>query len=376
MANKRVIYIRIILCLSFIVLTRLVASAQVPGNWYSYYNAKKDLYGFKDAKGKVKISARFNAATRAWTFRNIIAVTDGNTNQSYYLLKNGKKVAKDSLYVWDMTYDCEQEGAIRFRDPVTDKVGFLGSNGNIIIPAVYNDAQAFHNGLALVIYNGKRRCADGTPYQADCEHWYWQGTTALINSSGAIVADSVDERTTENINWYSLKIAGQPADTGLYNSLKGKGGKYYTFINYNKEFEQWFYQSFLTKANTPYISALSFDEVTVEGLYKHTLRKTYPKAAFIKTFKTVLQRKMAAIKRRQVETAISGEDLNLFIYHNKKYEAYYTDCGEPNTAQYPLFEVITTHYRSLHQFDYQEHFSFLRTAWGYKLIAVALKNRK
>ncbi|RYE16195.1 MAG: WG repeat-containing protein, partial [Sphingobacteriaceae bacterium] len=240
-------------------------------NWYSYYNAKTGLYGFKDGSGKVKIPARFNDLIRANRFRNIVAVMEGESGKSYYLLKNGQKVARDSLFVWDMSYDCEQEGKIRFHDPVTDKVGFLDQNGQVKIPAVYNDAQPFYNGLALVIHNGKRICADGKPFNKDsCEHWSWNGTTALIDTNGVILADSIDVTKTENLNWYTLKTTTQPADTALYTSFKAKKNGFYNFINYEKEFKNWFYQQFLSGLNQKKMSGYCFQEVTVEGLFKHT----------------------------------------------------------------------------------------------------------
>lgn len=301
--------------------------AQPSNTWHSYYNSKKDLYGFKDAGGKIKISARFNALTRAWTFRNIIAVTEGRTNESYYLLKNGQKAGKDSLYIWDMSYDCEQEGTIRFRDPITDKVGFLGKDGKVIIPANYNDARPFYNGLALVIHKGKRVCADGKPYKADsCEHWYWDGITALINKNGTIQADSIDMAATENLNWYSLKVMTRPADTTLYTSFKAANNQVYTFINYEKEFKNWFYGHFSATLNLRGLQMNCFDEITVEGLFKHTLRKRYRKAAFLKQFNLALQKKMLAIKQRKTEIAIMSEDLNLFIYKSKRFNAFYTDA--------------------------------------------------
>jgi hypothetical protein len=351
--------------------------AQVPGNWYSFYDAKNELYGFKDVNGKIKIPAKFNVLTHARTFRNIIAVTESKGNKSYYLLKNGQKTAKDSLYVWDMTYDCEQEGTIRFRDQVTDKVGFLSTDGKISVPAKFNDAGAFYNGLALVVYNGKRLCADGTPYKANaCEHWSWEGTTAIINQSGTIVADSIDIAATEHLNWYSLKIVPHPLDKTLYTSFKGKNKKYYAFVNYEKEFKHWLYSEFLKQPEVSRLMLSCFDDVTVEGLFKHELRKNYSKSAFINQYGALMKSKMEAIKQRKFETEIIRENLNNQVYNSKSFKSFYTDCGEPNVARYPSFDVVTSHYNKQNQFDYQEHFSFLRTAGGYKLVGVALKNRK
>ena len=228
------------LCL-FLLLILLLASpvfAQINNNWYIYHDVKKEVNGYKDSKGKIKILARFNGLTSALVFRNIIAVSDAVTNKSYYLLKSGKKVGTDSLYVWDMSFDCEQEGKIRFRDNNTDKVGFFGTNGKVAIPAKYSDARPFYNGLAVVLHHGKRICAGGgeVNMKNPCEHWSWDGITAIINSRGQIVADSLDINKLQNINWYSRQIGNTSANDATRVSIKAKNGTYYSFINYEKEF--------------------------------------------------------------------------------------------------------------------------------------------
>ncbi|RZL62018.1 MAG: WG repeat-containing protein, partial [Pedobacter sp.] len=159
-----------------------------------------------------------------------------DSGQSYYLLKNGKKIGRDSLYIWDMTYDFEQEEKIRFRDLKTDKVGFFGPNGKIIIPAIYDDAQPFRNGTAVVLYNARHICADGSIYDPKhpCEHWNWDGITALIDTENNVIADSLDLNSLSYINWYSMKKSDKPADTILQRSYKSKDGHYLSFLDYEK----------------------------------------------------------------------------------------------------------------------------------------------
>jgi len=288
---------------------------------------------------------------------------------------SAQEPVKDSVYISDMTYDCEQEGTLRFRDPVTDKVGFFDKNRKVIIPAAYNDARPFYNGLALVIHDGKRICEDGSAYVAgSCEHWSWDGITGLINTKGIIVADSIDMMATENLNWFSLNITDEPGDTSLYSSIKATNKSYYTFINYQKEFDSWYHQQFLPQSQAGNMTFYCFDELQVEGLWKQKLRKKYSKGNFLKQYGTIMQKRMGAVIAGQIEAFIVTESLNSIIYNNKKFKTFYTACDEPNTAQFPSFEVITNHYNIKHELNYQEHFSFLRTDTGYKLIAVAMKN--
>ncbi|EHQ24859.1 WG repeat-containing protein [Mucilaginibacter paludis] len=368
------IYALLLVC---VILFYNAGYAQKSANWYGYYNQKTALIGYKNSSGRVEITARFSGLTRASVFKHIIAVNNQRTNTSYYLLKNGKMVAKDSLYVWDMTFDCEQEGKIRFRDPKTDKVGFLGADGKIAIAALYNDARPFHNGFAEVLYNGRRVCPDGSAFDQHnpCEHWGWDGVTALVDTKGNVIADSLESSELQNLNWHSMQMSDQPADTTLRVSFKAKDGRYYSFVNYEKEFDLWFNNYYL--AHVQHACRLnSFDMICVEGLFKNQIRKFYPRKDFFAAYYEVLLKKLQRLKKGKTDIQLIPDELNPMIYTQTRFKTYYTDCGDVNVADYPLFDVVVTHFKNNTTINYQEHFSFLRTAGGYKLIAVAWKNKR
>lgn len=358
-----------------LLLLALCAKAQTKGAWYRYYDEKQERYGFKDNKGKIKIKPRFNGMISALEFNNIMAVTDAVSGKSYYRLKNGQKAGVDSLYVWDMTYDCEQEGKIRFRDPTTDKVGFLDKNGKVAIPARYNDAKPFYNGLALVIYGGKRVCPDGTPYDAEkCEHWVWTGTTALIDTAGNIVADHIDFERTLHLNWYACKLHTAPVTSGDYTSFKAVNGQYYSFIDYQKEFKNWFYHRFMIDVMASNSNPGYYKIVTVDNTAKGNIEKNYSKTDFMNKYLSVMKKKMAGIANGLVDTAILTSDLNNDKQSQREFKLYYTTCGEHNREKYPVFEVLTSRVNKRTNKLEQEHYEFLRTDLGYKLIAVVWHN--
>ncbi|RZL62019.1 MAG: hypothetical protein EOO93_10860 [Pedobacter sp.] len=70
------------------------------------------------------------------------------------------------------------------------------------------------------------------------------------------------------------------------------------------------------------------------------------------------------------------EELNLLIYDSKTFEKYQDDGGNANAIRYPAFNVSLTYYKNNQKFDFQEHYSFLRTDNGYKLIGVVWKTDK
>ncbi len=350
------------------------ANGQANIDWYKFRDKKTNLLGYKNAQGQVKIQAKFGGLTDALVFRNIIAVDDEKTEKSYYLLKNGDKIGLDSLYIWDNSFDHENENKIRFRDKKTDKVGFFNTDGKIIIPALYNDAQPFHNGLALVIHDAKRKCSNGSPYNEDapCENWYWDGVSALIDSNNRVVANNININQTENIDWFSARITNSIPDTTLYTSFETPSGEFYSFLNYKKEFKTWFYKNYLRSLNYQILAAKCYKELTVEGHFKNKVRLYYSKAFFLDQYRILLLEKMKDIKANTVKTIIFGEDINQYIYKGKKFPAFYTVDGEPDKQKHPLFNVVSTYYKKNKQLDHQDQFFFIRTNGGYELIGIAL----
>ncbi len=193
-----------ILCFSFVQ----ILWGQPKDIWIRFYDTATDLSGYKDLNGKIQIPAKYNNFTRADTFHNIIAVKEqmDSSNEEYYLLKDGRQVGQDSVFMFDFTYDCESEGKIIFNDKKKNRVGFFDKNGVVIIPAIYNAATPFCNGLAIALKNAKRSCWGENEDTLNCDHLGWKGgETVIINDKNEILVDSLKEYPT-NINWYSLKI--------------------------------------------------------------------------------------------------------------------------------------------------------------------------
>ena len=353
--------------LFWIIALHSQVSGQPKNTWYQFRDKKTDLVGYKDAQGRIKIPTKFGEFTGSLVFNDIIAVYEEKTKQSYYLLKNGKKVGLDSLYIWDYMYDNEKENKIRFRDKKTDKVGFFNKDGKIIIPAIYNDALSFHNGLALVVYNGKRVCFDKI-----CEHWSWRDINAIIDSHNKIIADSININEIDKIDWFALKITNSKPDTTLYTSFKTPTDKFYSFLNREKEFTAWFYKKYLPNLNYQELSTNCYKELVIEDNFNKNGRTYYSKASFIKRYHTLMLQKMKNIKLNKVETHIFKEDINEYIYTRKNFSVFYTRDGELNNEKHPGFNVVITCLTKNKKVDYQDQFSFIWVNNGYKLIEISL----
>jgi hypothetical protein len=369
------------------MLTHL-SFGQTPDVWVRFYDTTIEKSGYKDLKGNIKIPAKFEGFTRADSFYNIIAVNEkaDNSYKSYHLLKDGRKVGQDSVFVFDFTFDCESENKIIFRDRKKDRVGFLDKNGIPIIPAIYNHVSPFRNGLSIAHRNAKRKCWEKGGDTTNCEHIGWEGgETILINEKNEILVDSLDVDLS-TINWHSKRVNDLSLDTSIYVGLKGKNGLTYWFIDYDKEFKKWFYNTFLQalKSNEN-LQNLLFDEVTFwsqkqgwTSLGRNTFLKTFPTALTTKRFEP----------GKLKEVSMSQDLFNELIFEKDIYKKYLNSCGEHNKNIYPLYNVMLTYNKKRqkpvsvdaaveiaddYEIDYQEHFEFLRTESGYRLLSVSLK---
>jgi len=368
------------------LLFECVSFGQAPDVWIRFHDSTVQQSGYKDGKGNIKIPAKFEGFTRADSFYNIIAVDEkvGSAYKTYYLLKDGRKVGQDSVFIFDFHFDCESEGKITFYDRKKDRVGFFDKNGMAIIPAIYNYVSPFRNGLAVAQRNAKRKCWDGSD-KTKCEHLGWEGgESILINDRNEILADNITINLG-SIDWYSRKENALSIDTSLYIYLKGRKNVRYSFVDYEKEFNRWFKTVFLPSLNNDdALINLLFSEITFwtheqgwTSVKSNDFLKLFPKALIPARFDTNNLKQMG----------ISHEHLNEYIFDKDIYKKYRNSCGDHNWNKFPLYHVYYTYYKKRekpleyalsvflreYDIDYQEQFEFLRTENGYKLLSVSLR---
>ncbi|OWP62436.1 hypothetical protein CDA63_14200 [Hymenobacter amundsenii] len=363
--------------------TTIAAAQQKPDEVWTKFEKKQRgeheySYGYKDAAGRIRVPARLGGFTSAQKFRHIIAVSEYKTMQQYYLLKNGRQVGRDSVYMFDYTFDCESEGKILFRDQVKNRVGFLDSQGRAIIPAVYNYATPFRNGLALALIGARRECWGGEEDTVQCEHLGWVGgRTVLLNERNQVQADSLPRRQLDDLNWYSLQINALAADTAITRTFRAVNGDRYTFVDYKKEFTGWLDQVFLPAVRSGEASQvvpLCYADLAASG--KPFRGWEYFKgAAFVQKFyRPLLRPKLQDLRVDARNVAVFSESLNTLTFTSPRFQDFLTDCGAHFEAKYPAFSVVITEVDAVgqKQYDHQTHLTFIRTAEGYRLFMVSV----
>jgi len=328
---------------------------QICNKWTAFYNKDSSLIGFKDDNGNEKIEPSFQSGyTIAQYFEFIIA------DENEYILKNKKRIGRDSVYYYDNTPDCESEGFIRFRDRKTDKVGMFNSSGDIVIPAVYNDLTRVVNGFAIGLQGAKKITDDSG------EHYIWDGgEELLIDTSNKKIIEKF--KNDDNLNLFSVKVTNDLIQDSVRKSFKGIDGKYYSFVDFEKEFKKW-------------LEVNLFHDLTQMNLVKQTYKvitfssstgwKTEPSKQFIKRNYKLLESKLKAIAQKKCEYFIDKQGLNQFIFERNKFEKYYNNCGESKDWIYPTMSIVISNKNN------QDYFEFLRTDKGYRLLSMTLRSGK
>jgi WG containing repeat len=377
---------------------------------YRYEIAKKDdtYYGFKDKKGKVIFPAKYNNLGVDSTFKNIIPVGeyDGKKLSTYYLLRNGKKVLQDSVYMDEDFYgDTEQEDMIRFETQQPNRIGFLNKDGQIVLPNIYNWASAFNNGFAVVLQNAKRKCWEGTD-TIHCEHPGWEGgVSRLINKKGDIIIDSFPY---SNIDFFSLKI-NQTVDANYYTSYKAVNGDTYSFIDKEKHFTYWFNTIFKKEYQNNLANYL-FQNILLENQKekgKRFTRKYFTKEVFTKSPQLNLWIKKLSNTFNNTDSTIQydilSEDFLVDMTERKAFRPMLDANGKWKLNQHPIFLVTLSYYKPRateiknlplpppdpatgtvkepyyspfqrnYEFDVQEGLTFIKVGDTYKLVELLLR---
>lgn len=350
--------------LSFFLVFLFTAGRAQNDVWTAYWNTDTTLYGFKNSGGQVTIEPRFSGAGIARKLEHIMSVieespVDGKWS-AYFLTRAGKKTGFDSLYFFDNAPDCESEGFIRFRDRELDKVGLLNRKGEVVIPAIYNYLDRVQNGL-LTGLTGAQKKPDG-------EHYHWEGgETILLDTTGKVLIRSF--AAPYGINLYSLKISDQVVDDPVRMNYKAIDGRYYSFIDYEKEFAGWL-KKLVSTLNVDILKQHVFDKVSYYTEQDGWVFKNG--ASFIDKNYTVLKETLQRLQQASCDSFITRGSLNPFIYESEAYEKYFDNCNQAKEWKYPQMSIYINHSGN-GKIDYQEGLDFLRTDEGYQLINVNIK---
>lgn len=359
-----------------IILTYLIflygtfSYSQQNNYWTAFWNEDEEKFGFKDNSGLVVIQPIFSSFSFVNRFEHIFIASEETDDKFdiYYLTKSGRQFGRDSIYIFDNTPDCESEGFIRFRDKKSDKAGLFNRNGDVVIPAVYDDLTKVSNGFVVALKGAEKKYWDDHNYSG-CNHFSWLGgQIMLIDTNNKVIIENFTDSLP--LDLYSHQSQSEIDDNPNREYFSGKDGRIHSFLNYEKDFSFWLKHSIL-------------DQFTVESLMLASLdRLTFWKddAGWVsKSAKDVIEKNFMLIKDRLSLIHNPGQDffvsidgLNSGIFRGEEFRIYFDNCGQPLSDKYPVMNILITHTDD-NDF-YQDHFDFLKTNEGYKLISLTIRN--
>lgn len=336
--------------------------------WIAFEDSTTGLYGFKDEQGNVKIEPKYLGFMMAQKFSDIIAVVEDN-NESYYLLKNGRSIGRDSLYIFENSFDCESEGYIRFKDKRNNKAGMFNSEGKVVIPAEYNFLTKARNGLVVGIKGAKKEYKGN---DSSDEHRAWIGGTQFLidTNNNILVRDFYDYSV---LDFYSSIIEDTPSTDSCRNSYLGIDGRYYTFDNTLKLFKAWLKNNFLEYLDKKSIAENAYPNLVYWDDDNGWISKK--SVNFIEDNYALIKERISELKNDSADYFISTED---FIITPKglegEFDKYLDNCGNLKTSKYPLMDLVINR-KTENKFS-QDHFEFLKTNNGFKLLSISIRNEK
>lgn len=346
-----------------------VLYAQRSGIWTAFYNRDSTLIGYKDYHGTVQIPAKFTEFTTAMRFKDIIGVSEksGAAWKSYYINKAGRKFGADSLYITDNTPDCENEGYIRFRDRKTDKIGMFNRHGKTVIPAVYDELSKVRNGMIVGLKGADKRYMHEDREKDGDNYYVWTGgKELLIDTLNKVLSEKFTSHAS--LNFYSVSHSSKPSADRIRKNFPAADGRYYSFIDFKEEFRHWFSKELLRKLSPEKLTRMSSDSIVWES--RNGWAKTHGRT-FVRKNYDLLRKSLLDFNNPNAEVALFLQDLNPFIYEGPDFKTYFNNCDEAETWKYPVMSVVFT-YRTGNDLA-QNHFDFLRTKKGYRLISVTLR---
>ncbi len=173
-------------------------------------------YGYRDAKGKTVIPAKYSIAQEFNRF-GFAAVIEGNA--AYYIDQKGQH--KLEMLIFDNGPDDFAEGLARFKEK--GKIGYFDERGRKVIPAKFDFAFPFEKGRAEV--------CNGCKPEAHGEH------TAIVGGDRMIIdrTGKVVEKKPEALCDYAQKKNACDGKTIQLNAKISTKGLQHPIISMDKE---------------------------------------------------------------------------------------------------------------------------------------------
>jgi hypothetical protein len=169
-----------------------------------------------------------------------------------------------------------------------------------------------------------------------------------------------------------LIVSDEPDTDSIRKSFKAIDGRFYSFIDYDLEFKDWLKNQLLRDLTKDNLLNVMFDEIT---FWKESSGWTSEsKTSFMERNYELIKSRLSELNSTDCQYNIFTEGLNPYIFESDHYKDYFNNCGESKDWIYPVKNVAFTH-TSDNDIS-QDHFEFLRTDNGYRLLSITIRKGK
>jgi len=342
---------------------------------YAFYGEDSRLKGFKNASDSIIYKPQFGFFSPTLKFENVMAVSEHENSQkvdSYYLLRNGKKFGRDSLYIKDFSFACESEGYIIFQDYKTELLGMFNSKGEVAIPPEYNFISNVLNGYFIGLKGASKEFLHDKHEDRGCEHYKWKGgETLVVNTSNQIIVK--DFNSNWDLNWNSAIKSDTIVNDPFRVNLKSEEGGYISAIDNKLEFEE-FLNDFMKNLNEEKLKVICFEEVVIRKGKRQFLTKDNLIEQYGKEIISRLQSKGKSEYSSYINTESFSKGISILPtkLNNIKNEIY-DNCGGIKRGEHPFY-CLTINFIEIGKYKVQNQFFFMKLNEKFKLIKVHLYN--
>ncbi len=334
-------------------------------------NADSTLYGFKSPDGKVIAEPKFMLVGNE-AFKDIVSVIEEVSSDKYsvyYLRADGTKFGVDSVYFFDQAPDIESNGFIRFKDPVSKKIGVMNVAGKVVLRAEFDEMMELRNGFVWGIRGATLECVDKNVPLKNCEHRTWVGgEKVLYNLKGELLSRDFFSNPDDyvNLDYYTFQKSKKASKDPNRMNFKAEGGRFFSFVNLDKAVDSWLKEHLLDVPSESQLLTLMADSVV--SWKEETGWEVQSKNNYLASNASEIKTLIEALQSKKY-TYFSTYQEDLFFYEFRSlFGQYFNGTYQFNHWKYPAYEVVINHPDA----ETQSHLTFLRSEKGWKLISVSI----
>lgn len=177
-------------------------------------------------------------------------------------------------------------------------------------------------------------------------------------------------KARHHLDWDSLEVSQTPPGDKNRVVYKGTDGRYYSFIDFEKEFHNWLTENLLQDLTRDKLSRNAYKSISYQddqnGGWIHKESR-----GFIETNYELLRKNLLAAGEG-ANHSFTVDTFDPWMLPAGDFEQYVVECESAQGWKSPVMDLSIDEPHDDNELAHQNHFEFLRTSDGYKLFRVRM----